>query len=393
MRIKSLFFTLLWCGNALFIAGAAAQTQRALDTPRMQRDLEIMEMVLDRLLNESSAPALRLASPSARGVYLPEFGVLFQVPQTLSAFSYYEFHTQSDENERPRNPARATAFGRGLSSSLPAKISREDFAGELMDFFSRYADAIGQLRGEDRIAVYRGGGPELSVFFNISGSGSNVMQASHQEQLAWVRKSDLDALQAGKLNEENFKSRVSSTPPPPEKMAENQKSKNEFNVLAGIFDVALGAPRGTANGIYIDDYGAVFFTRADFHSSFPRQAWRWNPPSSQVATGEGQEGASAQALEDYLRAVERASREREKNWQGEYEKFKEKVMETIADYGHTLGSLRSNERLVVITDLPGAPEKKPRQLVCAVAQQQMQHYHDRKISREQLRKAMVFYEN
>jgi hypothetical protein len=164
-------------------------------------------------------------------------------------------------------------------------------------------------------------------------------------------------------------------------------------MLADIFEVALGLPRGDANGVYLDQYGAVLFTSADFNTSLPYSAWGWSTDARNVSADEGSGVPPMQSLEDYMRAAERASRERAKGWQNEYEKFKEALVTTIADYGHTLRHLPAGERLVVVTDMSNAPERHPRQLVCAVKQHQIEAYKSRRISLEQLRQAMKFYEN
>jgi hypothetical protein len=383
--MKSHLFILFCCGNVLLTSGALAQKQRTLDAARMQRDVEIMEMVLERLLNENAAPFVRLGGHSARGVYLPEFGVLFQVPQTMSSVSYFEFHSPH-EDEDAGDGAQPAVSARGMVA--PEEPAATAFETELLEFFSRYADAIGQLREDDRIAVYHGAGPELALFFNFPGTVSKQIRAANQELLAWVRKSDLEALQTGKLGAADFKSRVSSVARAERESAASRTGQNEVKMLADILDVALGLPRGEANGIYLDQYGAVLFTRVDFNP-----AWGWSTESQNSPADEGATLSAPRTIADYLRAAERANHERAKNWQGEYEKFKGKLITTIAEYGHTLRNLRADERLVVVTDLSDAPEAQPRQLVCSIKQQQIEDYHSRKISLEELRQAMRFREN
>jgi hypothetical protein len=382
------FFLLYCCGNLIFTSAALAQTQRALDAARMQRDVEIMEMVLERLLNENTTPFVRLGGHSARGVYLPDFGVLFRVPQALSSFSYFEFHAD-DEGEVTGNSAQPAVSAQGLIT--PEGETSASLESELVEFFSRYADAIGQLGDHDRIAVYRGTGPEFSIFFNFPGLAGKQVRSSQAEMLAWVRKSDLEDLQTGKLEAATFKSRVSFTRSG--KGPAIPINREEIKMLADIFEDALGLPHGEANGIYLDHYGAVLFASADFNHSLPRPVWGWSTGAQGVAASEGSSTTTVQTIEDYVRAAERASRERAQGWQNEYEKFKETLVATIANHGHMLRHLRADERLVVVTDLSNVPEKQPHQLVCAVKQHQIEAYHTRRISLEQLRQAITLYEN
>jgi len=103
--------------------------------------------------------------------------------------------------------------------------------------------------------------------------------------------------------------------------------------------------------------------------------------------------SAPQAIEDYLRATELAKRERTQNWQGEYQKFKERMLTALADYAHTVHLSQPQHRLVVVADLQNALEMHPHQLVCTLQRQQVEQYQRQKISREQLRQAVTIYEN
>ena len=385
MKMKSLLLAPL-----SLVLAASAWAQPALDRARMQRDLDIMEMVLERLLSENSAPMMRLGGRAARGVYLPEFGVLFQLPPAWYGYSYCQIHAGDEEDAAVQEgmpPARA--YGRRLPSGRAAEI----FDEELFDFFSRYADAIGQLRPEDRIAVYRSAGPEVAIFFSFPGMENGRIASAHRETLAWVKKSDLDALQSGRIGTADLKQRMSLTQAQRD-LAGIRLGQEEIDMLAGMLETELDLPRGTAEGIDIENYGAVLFTRADFNAAFPRRMWNWGmaPPASNIPAGQGSNVSTPKTIEDYLRATERANRQRAQNWQAEYEQFKEKLLSAVAEGGQRLGYLRAQDRVVVVADLPNAPEKQPHQFVCAVKKQHLEEYQDRKISQEQLRKAMTLYE-
>jgi len=385
MNRKSLALLAGACSSILFAAHAPAQP--VVDRPRLQRDMEIMEMVLDRLLNQEAAPLIRLGGRAARGVYLPDFGVLFQVPQTGPRVDYFEFHTGQ--------PAGGFA-GHGISSAGQMETSADAAEDELMDFFCRYADAIGQLRPSDRIAVYRSAGPELAIFFSFPDMANKHVESTGQELLAWVNKADLDAVQTGKIGAAELRNRVHLSDPENRTAAERD-AQDEIDTLGGVLEIALGLPRGTTSGTYLEGYGVVLFTRADFNASWPRHGWAGrtgSPAQTQgVAEGHGMNVSAPQAIEDYLRATELAKRERTQNWQGEYQKFKERMLTALADYAHTVHLSQPQHRLVVVADLQNALEMHPHQLVCTLQRQQVEQYQRQKISREQLRQAVTIYEN
>ena len=125
----------------------------AIDQKRMDRDLDIMEAVLGRLLEENGDGLRSLEDAGVRGIYASGYGVLFLVDgegimgggahklrviikQKQGGVSYKTVDPDSKEEEKAQE-----------ESVL------EDYRGPLVEFLSTYADAIGQLRGSDKITV------------------------------------------------------------------------------------------------------------------------------------------------------------------------------------------------------------------------------------------------
>jgi hypothetical protein len=347
------------------IAEAGAQASRTLDAARMQRDVEIMEMVLDRLLNREAGRMIRLGGVSARGTYIPGFGVLFQIP---NASPFMEIYEMRERRGRATFEGKA-ATGRGTETDLLNE--------ELWEFFSRYADAIGQLSDEDRVAVYSEAGSEFSFFFEITGEQARSFTSQPAGFLAWMSKGDIAALRAGKLGENEFRERM--------RTVKQTEDDADLEIMSGILDKLTANRTGTAHGFYLPDYGAIFFTEAGFaHSVWSTRA-REQETASPVET--------YRQIEAALRAARTVEQEREKNWQDEYKKFRGKIAEAFADYGHTLRRLKPEDRLVVTTDFRFSPQGRPRGLVCQIKKQQLDSYNAGKISREQLLRSVAYFEN
>lgn len=370
---------LLFGVSLAVITQAQAQTARALDLTRMQRDVEIMEMVLDRLLNRQSHQFMRIGGGSARGMYVPNFGVLFQIPSSPAMISLSEMRERA---ERAVAEKRAVT-GRGVNTTSPTAAAEENVSEELWEFFSRYADAIGQLSDNDRIAVYSEGGSDFSFVFEISGEQASGFSSQSQNFFAWMTKGDLTALRAGKLSENDFRERMRTM-----KLAEDNA---DIEIMSGILDKLTGNRSGTAHGFYVHDYGAIFFAETDFTGETSQSVWSSRRRGTETISNTRSE--TYRQIEDALRAARTAEQERTRTWQEDYKKFRAKIAEALADYGHTLRTLKSDDWLVVTTDFRFAPPEQPRGLVCQIKKQQLEAYSAGKISREQLLRSVAYFEN
>ncbi len=375
MKLK---FAILLLGFGLtFIAEVQAQASRALEVERMQRDVEIMEMVLERLLNREAGRVIRLGGASARGTYVPNFGVLFQIPNASPFMAVYEMHERAG---RAMGEKKVTA-GRGANAARPAE-AEANLNEELWEFFSRYADAIGQLSDNDRIAVYSEGGAEFSFFFEITGEQTRSFTSQPSNFFAWMTKGDIAALRAGKLSENEFRKRM--------RTIKQAQDNADIEIMSGILDKLTATRTGTAHGLYLQDYGVIFFTEANFtHAAQPV----WSTRARARETTPAPAAEAYRQIEEALRAARTVDQEREKGWQEEYKKFRGKIAEVFADYGHTLRSLKPEDWLVVTTDFRFSPQDQPRGLVCQIKKQQLDSYNAGKISREQLLKSVAYFEN
>jgi hypothetical protein len=62
-------------------ASLPAQVTARFDTARMQRDLDIMNAILDRLVFQTPSHFIHLGSEATQSIYLPDYGVIFLMPQ------------------------------------------------------------------------------------------------------------------------------------------------------------------------------------------------------------------------------------------------------------------------------------------------------------------------
>jgi hypothetical protein len=374
---KPILLVLIAC--LLFITAAGqAQTNRAaaFDTSRMQRDLEIMEAILDRLFDRSM-PSFHFSGDGSRGVYMPGYGVLFQVPNNSFAF---EIITMPPESEGVNvSEARAPKAARSKVSARQ-RIDGADVRKNLQNFFANYADAIGQIENDEYIAVYVHG--NSNFIFTSPGISGATTATTAREIFAAARKADIVARRSGTLAEGNFNQRMQYRELP------GGDEDSDLEVMARIVDTALRGKNqrfveldAQTRPIYLEGLGALFLMRTSLgdHSS-----WFLRTPTPDTN--------ELLDIERKVIELQAASKRARGTWKTKYHNLRTRLAEIMADYGHTLRRLQDDEWIIVAADLRDAPEESPRELVCRVQKNAIDAYNSRSISREQLLKKIDYLE-
>lgn len=391
MRGKGLLALLIPAVLALRPDGALqAQTAAAMPA-RLQRDLEILELVLDRLLDVQSARTLHWREPATRATYLPGFGVLFKVPAPSGSFAFFEL-----ENEQSSGVARGREYF-ASEAGAPMKNDRAAItatgADALIDFFTDWADALNQLGEQEQVAVYREGGPAWSAFFSFGGGPVRQFESQPEELLARVRKPDLEALRAGALDRAQFRGRILQ-----QRLREPEPA---LATIAAAIDRTLANRPGEARSVYLENYGVVFFANAHLGRSFDDEFWQdFGPPAEELSAAFEEFKTAAQVMAELKRRMEHHAQrmqglvaERRQSWLAEYSRLRTRLAETLADQSSALPQLKPQEWLVIAADFPDAPPDAPSQLICRLRKQDADDFAARKISREQLLKKIAYSEN
>jgi hypothetical protein len=365
-----------------------AQVSAAFDTARMQRDLDIMNAILDRLVFNTPSHFFHLGGDATKSIYLPDYGVIFLMPMRSYGMRVYSLSGDAGRQYRKAVESYSRTAPRAKARSGATEAKRDDLQKikePLVEFFAKYADAIGQLDDSEKITVYVTAG---SSVFVSSGEGwsfassSSSESAGNKDMLAVARKADIIALRSGRMQTEDFRSRVVFRDVDPE------AASSEIDIMARIIDTALqGRARqsmfhsSNSRGIHLDDYGVIFFTNVAIGQDF----------SIRILEDFGKR-ATQESIERRLVDLQTASRQRQEDWLAEFKKFKLQLSEVIADYGHTLRQLRPQDNIVITADLESAPENAPQFLVCRVKKQQVDAFNARRITREQFLKQIAFME-
>lgn len=387
--------------SVILLAGqvSLAQTQK-INWTRMQRDLDIMEGILDELLAPSKHPS-GFSTSGARGLYFGGYGVVFQI--TLSGPLSFELTAieklsqakelleQTREQMIEGNPEpRADEFividrGKGAvmkkDALSPAKRIKQ-LSRQCTEFLSDYADAIGQLQSNDRITLLINLEQFQPAVFRVDPMNRENIDSSPTGLAVTAKKSDIVDFRKGKLKSETFRSRIVFL-----QHFDNKQENRNIDIMANILNTALNrkyhqefSSRSGHEGVYLDGLGALFFLRGEL----------FNGKSTYVV------------IEKYIReqrtgiGVKNTRKEQpDEKIKESLADFKSELIELVGDYGHTLRRLKPTEYVVITVDFEptwGPSLASPSQMILKVQKQDLDLYDRGELTLAQLRKKVAFQE-
>lgn len=402
------------------------------DRDRMERDIDIMEKVLNELFKNSSAAnrsrAIYISSDrGAQGSYVPGYGVLFIAPaysvRMGSGFAYTsssssssssvtvvrpapnvvagrapEVHVvQTDEREKVKEKAKNEKDKSGRNDAPPkdpriiAK-SRTDsvlqahtalITSNMREFLVNYADAIGQLSPNERVMVVYNENARSGHSF-ISGC-NDCGPESMPRISAEVKREDLASYRAGKLNRKDLESRIRIN-------QDNQSRENfaEYKVFAGIlqslYPVSQEVSYKVNNISYhlLPSFGVIYLIDMSLrHKGSTVVRVRSGETFATATTSSG--GSTTSSVTTKAQADSALNRVKE----NAYVQFKKDIRETMLDYGRTLRNLSADQVILLSVALPACKGcNVPERANVSVKRSVLEAYESNKMSREQALEAI-----
>ncbi len=396
--------TVLFAGIALFTF--CTSTFADMDWKRMKRDLSIQESILDQFFDEKNV--------STTGLYIENHGVLLIAHGGIKYGEINRLQVQvirkdeSGDIATPTNSFRGTwriyksrddkssenedvIFKFSMFAKKPeaSKDQNESLKKQLTEFLGTYANAIGQLKDDDRVTILLNSSerdfhsfrsPSIEFIRSIQSDSirikKHVMEtfkkSEHFKNRAFkitrilleatVTKRDIEAYNRGKIDEKAFRDRITFREYEPERVR-----SNSIDMMADILtntlkkDTDLHFLSGTkSTGLYQKGIGALFLV------------------SQKV---------------DPLHLETRNT-----------DAFKAEVLATLAYYSATLRGLSPEESIIVHTNLTGQSHfkighkdktteiKLPSRILFRIAKRDIEAYASQKIDLDTLKKRVVVTE-
>ncbi|MCI0513625.1 hypothetical protein L0128_10470 [candidate division KSB1 bacterium] len=362
---------LLLCG---FLLTCIPVANAAVDLKKMQRDLDILKVVLDRLLRPNTHVG-HLGNGDTRALYLDGVGVIFiyqystsnqlvilgdvTEPLLLAEETYREAlektrlaaqekirENQHEQQKivvhdlaKPEKLAQYQAQARQQEEKLQQKIAtiNQDLRENVSEFLTDYCDAINQLQPEERITVMVFPNESVSQF--SLGSFYSQKSPTIEPIIASLKKGDLNAYRREALSRENLVPRIQFV----EKQTEPRLNK-DIQIMKTIFNAALKENeqtrrmlRGESRGMYLENFGALFLlnTRDNFQVE-----------NSHLFANYSYAEALAGVAED-----ESLTTKNESDAKPRLAVLKTYLIEILGNYGHTLRRLKADEWIGIALDL------------------------------------------
>ncbi len=398
----------------ILTVGAVGQTS-TYDQERLNRDLRIMEGILDKLFKGKAYH--RFFNGHAKAVYLPNFGIVFHMSQrgpvhhelgiTLRrqfeevhemARSVREEHAELRQRMAEKREDMQKAFETDEDveelevpeADIDAvdefvldsdKIIEEEnkaidaFKEYIVVFFRNYSPAIGQLSPQDRIAV----------LINLEDWEST--DSENAFLTAWVTKQDVDRYRRSRMEDDEFEKYIHF------QLADSESDIDmDIGILSEIFDRAMitssfwGEPSNS--GIYLSGLGALLFIE------IPSMLFANPEDENMISVLAGEEGRNAVI---YTPERRRSSKRKGEKYKSEDEiltEIEDELFELAASYGHTL-RIKSQESVILNVDLGNRlyplheEQKSPSHLILQLNKKDLDDYNRGVITLSNLKKKLI----
>jgi len=396
--------------NLMLIGFALGQNPKERDE-MIKREIDIYNNILNKLIIKDS-PFYFTFDDRVKGVYLDGFGMLFDME------SYGLSNISESVSKTLKNLEKIEIINNEQDSVIKVRTGRNDRkdAGRhvvdkqasiseqvaetkklMTQFFVDYASAVKSLNPDERIVVnIRSRGQDSDFIY------SDKKEKAPTQLRAAILVSDLNKFRQGKLTEAQLIQRLQFTD------SYDVKSDHEIEIMENILNTALGksnsksalALTGGTRGIYLDNYGVLFFSPASIFdkgmrviikniSNWEQRTREYEAKSKAFEKLTQQYEQKLQEYENKLKEYERVQGSPDSklpvppalpappvapeapelnidvdvDWKGEQYLKQEKaeidsivnalsdqIVELLGQYGHTMRKVKDNEWIMVAVD-------------------------------------------
>jgi len=396
--MKYLSKFILWFFITAFSAPLLV-AQNSIDANRMNRDISIMENILQEMFKtrwESSGSSVHIAPSGTfgfrrnaiRGTYLPNYGVIFTVPGQSPGFMIW--------GNREDGNSYSYSFHYSDDESSQKEVNEENITRRIKEFLREYGSTIGQLENEDRIMViYNTRQPNRGMaLFEAGGEDQKKVTLPTISVVAQI--SDLKAYRSGSIDETELDDLLSVST-----VSADSRDQLDLKVMANIFETALNEKeekgfrtRGSINYLNLDNFGALFFFDARYTSNFGSFSFDF-PRITEFDFGEEEERARVEVqsvIRDRMNEVREKQQETAEEIRNSYEEFIADIKEYLVDYGRTLGSVSSNQHIMVSISISTAIDEIPERVDLQVRKSVLEAMDKGGMSREDALEEVVVRE-
>lgn len=355
-----------------------------LNMAMMDKDLDIMESILDKLMAEDDYRRIHLTHNSTRGVFIPNYGIIFTVPAQPHIFQLLmgEIHALTNEDH-------ISIVNTGKSVATQKPVTREQTESRIGYFLSKYADAIRQLRPDDKITVIY-----TNQIHTTPGSYWSAMTQKDPGFTVSATFKDIQQFNAGSVGQQEFNTRLSVRP-----AISLQEKEPEMAIFIHAVQTILSSNaaesfdlRSAISQIHLDEFGMIVSFEANFLSSNSFEYFFSIDPNSPEFTGtqvvRGNKKVGGVNVWSQFSHIDTVSTDK---LQHAFADFEKKLIHIIVQYAPTLYISKPNRWLVLAAKINQLNPQIPTRAVYKVQNKNIKAFVDRKIDQDKFLQTIEIY--
>lgn len=321
---------------------------------KIKQDIDILEGILDQLIIQDS-PYLFSSGDHVNGIYLDGFGIMFDfessgllsltdmIGRTISALPRIRFSNEDDELIIEVEKDDKKEKGE-INVKAEIEKSLRETEELIYEFFINYATTVKSLENDEQICI------------NIRNSRGFLVDEVDEDLVpsqlrACAGVADLVNYRRGKTNEAKLRSQIDI------ERVYGEESFRDLAILEKILDQALDRNTGSklidwdgnSRSMYLDGYGAIFFSPVSaldrFEHIVVRKAQDFDKKMAQI-------DATIQGREERVRKQEAKVRE----YEAQVREHEEKLRDREKEYRRSRNAEDSDDARVAHPALPAPPE-------------------------------------
>ena len=317
--------------SAVLSPGKFAYTQPNLPGQELTADIEIMEIVLDKMISPDRGK-LPFWGANTRGYYLADYGVIFDVSYSFLNRNIISYGV----NQRIRIKDNLIVVDeqqeeKQVSDEIEKDI--EQLKKSLVKFLSSWTTALADLKPDEKVAV-------IVNFNGFMPSIASAMDFSTRQLIASVPIREIANIRKGRISLSEFEKRVH--------FDEEMSQDEDISIFSKVIQTSLEhtdqkmdfGVSGNVKGIYFNGYGVIFFTDLSFGSSL------FTIYSDAFRKGR-----------DHSFSIATQAPDQEATYTKRLEKVEQKLIQVMSSYGHNLKSLQPDEWVEIAINYKSIPIK------------------------------------
>lgn len=405
------------------ISYASAQSKEV-DMKRMNRDIQMMEKVINELFRYNSrststwnwdgvvntSHGLLGGINSSRGYYLPGYGVVFQTPAVPQVDNFPKRIELEGRVTGVRIAAALSeTFGSGNTENHEERLARiekemdelqlrkaDQIVGAMVEFIKSYGDAIGQLKNEEKIVLVYDDlmRSNNSVTYRRSRDSQEGQSITYRELpqpiqpkiITEVKYADVKNFRDGKMDEKALEEKILIT----EYNASESRSTSMQvfgNLIESLitekgneFDENLGSIRARTKSAYNYINGVALIYTVDVSiNPLVVRSYSYSSADGQVSSTSNVRVAGVQNVTSNADSTKTFP---QGNSRKRFELMIPEIKELILDYGKTLRELSDKELIVIQMNISMRNDPQVERITLSLPKKLIESYENGKISRE-----------